>query len=1211
MATILVVDDRPANRDFLVTLLGYQNHRLLEASDGAEALALARSERPDLVIADILMPTMDGYEFVRQLRADPVVGATAVMFFTAHYHKHEAAALAKSCGVCQILTKPCDPEQILRAVDDSLLEQVRSRPHPRNFDQEHLRLITNKLAETADDLQVSNSRLAALVEVNLQLASERDPGQLLENVCPAARNLIGAQYAVLAVGPKRNESDGHFVTSGMETEVAEKLRNDAFHERWNDEAFAARKSRRLTNPGGDPQAVGLSPHHPTVHCLLIAPVVSLAHVYGWIALTNKIGAAEFSAEDERILSILAAQVGRIYENGSLYLQIQRHAAQLEAEIEQRNRTQEALIESEQRFRQVTENIRDVFFLVEADRNGVLYISPAYEDIWGRSCDSAYAKPESWTEAIHPDDRASALEKYKKGILTGKFQYAYRIVRPDGSIRWIESRGYPIRDDRDRIVRIAGVATDVTERKAVADQLRESDRRFKDMLANVQMVSVMLDTDARITYCNDYLLQLTGWQREDLLGRNWFEVLIPPGNNGLKAFFAKLLTDLPETSHYENEILTRSGERRLIRWNNSVLRSGVGDIVGTASIGEDITEQRRADTKIRRLNRVYAVLSGINALIVRAHDQGDLFREACRIAVQSGKFALAWIGLVAEARISVPLIAWAGSADGYRKKLEEELRDPFRSHAGMHAASEQNVLIVNDVATDPRMMFRDEALADGFRSMVMLPLCLAGNVVALFTLFSEQSGFFDEDEMKLLLDLAGDISFALDHIQKIEKLDYLACYDTLTGLANRSLFLQRLAQSNLSAASSGHKLALLLIDLERFKNVNHSLGRPSGDELLRQVAQWLTLNTGDASCLARVGADHFALVMPQVKDEGDVTRFLEKTLEAFLQHPFRLNDTVFRIAAKVGVVLFPDDGDVADTLFKNAEAALKKAKASGDRYLFYAQRMNETLIIKFTMENQLRHAVDNAEFVLHYQPKIDLASGKLTGAEALIRWNDPLTGLVPPGRFIPILEETGLIYEVGQWALHQVIKDYLRWRAEGMAAVRIAVNVSPMQLRHRSFVADIKETIGIDPNAAAGLELEITESLIMEDVKNTIDRLHAIRLMGVSIAIDDFGTGFSSLSYLARLPVDSLKIDRSFVTDMTVATGLSLVATIINLAHSLKLKVVAEGVETEEQSALLRGLNCDEMQGYLFSKPLPCDTFEERYLRPPPHLRAPVLPLHRP
>jgi diguanylate cyclase (GGDEF)-like protein len=595
--------------------------------------------------------------------------------------------------------------------------------------------------------------------------------------------------------------------------------------------------------------------------------------------------------------------------------------------------------------------------------------------------------------------------------------------------------------------------------------------------------------------------------------------------------------------------------------------------------------------------------------VRVRD--ELFKEACRIAVEHGQFKMAWIGIVDRSAMKIVPIALAGAEPEFLTLIKDRfslikdrfsLREdaPLGNTIGARAVREKKAIVVNDIRDDPRMLFAKERIERGLYSMAILPLLVSDDAVGVLALYADEPGFFDEAEMKLLTELAGDIAFAIDHIDKQERLDYLAYYDVLTGLANRTLFLERVAQYMRSAASGGHKLAVFLTDLERFKNINDSLGQPAGDALLRQVAEWLTRNAGDANLLARVGADHFAVVLPEVKQGGDVARLLEKWMEAFLDHPFRLNDAVFRIAAKVGVAVFPDDGADADTLFKNAEAALKKAKASGDRYLFHTQKMTATVAGKLTLENQLRQALDKEEFVLHYQPKVNLASGQLTGAEALIRWNDPHTGLVPPGRFIPILEETGLIYEVGRWALRQAIADYLRWRAAGLAAVRIAVNVSPLQLRNPGFIAEIRQAIGIDAQAAAGLELEITESLIMEDVKHSIASLQAIRAMGVSIAIDDFGTGFSSLSYLSKLPVDTLKIDRSFVIDMTAAPeGLALVSTIINLAHSLKLNVVAEGVETEEQSRLLRLLSCDEMQGFLFSKPVPSEIFETRYLAPPP------------
>jgi len=595
-----------------------------------------------------------------------------------------------------------------------------------------------------------------------------------------------------------------------------------------------------------------------------------------------------------------------------------------------------------------------------------------------------------------------------------------------------------------------------------------------------------------------------------------------------------------------------------------------------------------------------VLSGINTLIVRVRDREELFREACRIAVEHGGFRMAWIGMAdKEAGVVQPIAAAGDVRDFFESaRLKLSAADPQRFGLAGAAVQDMKTQVSNDIGKDPQRLNKAEMADRGINSVAIIPLAVGGKAIGVLGLYSGDVGFFDEEEMRLLQELAGDISFAIDHIGKLERIDYLAYYDSLTGLANRRLFLERVTQYLRGATSDGHKLAVFLLDLERFKSINDSLGQVAGDALLAQVSEWISRSTGDASLVARLGADHFAVVVPHLREDGNIVSLLEKTLEAFFEHPFRLDGAVFRITAKVGVAIFPDDGADADSLLKNAEAALKKSKASGARYLFYTRAMTDTVAAKLTLENQLRRALDNEEFVLHYQPKLSLASGKLTGAEALIRWNDPKTGLVPPGRFIPILEETGLIHEVGRWALKKAIEDCLRWRAAGLAAVRIAVNVSPLQLHNRQFIDEIRQVIAVDAHAAASLELELTESLIMGDVKHSIASLNAIRGMGVTIAIDDFGTGFSSLSYLAKLPVDSLKIDRSFVNDMTVAPeGLALVSTIISLAHSLRLKVVAEGVETEEQSRLLRLLNCDEAQGFLLGKPVAAGTFESSFLAP--------------
>ncbi len=662
------------------------------------------------------------------------------------------------------------------------------------------------------------------------------------------------------------------------------------------------------------------------------------------------------------------------------------------------------------------------------------------------------------------------------------------------------------------------------------------------------------------------------------------------------------------------------EQRLLRERNSAAvnryRETQGALIAGSTLAlliaalsgwrvtRDRTGRKGAEERLKRLNRLYAMVTGINALMVRARDRTDLFNRSCQTAVEHGEFEMAWIAIVDSKKNRIVPVAWAG----LDKPVMSAIEDHFASSEGTlegktlaaRAIREKAAAVSNDVEHDESLIFRKMHADSGIRSLAVLPLIVSDNAIGVLALYTSKPEFFDAAGMLLLTELAGNVAFAIDHLERQERLDRLSYYDTLTGLANRRSFLERVAQCMQRAAADGHKMAVFLIDLERFKKINDSLGRSAGDALLTQVAEWLAQNAENADLVARLDADHFAVMLPKVMYEANVARVLEKTTAAFMKHEFTLNDAVYRMAAKIGVAVFPDDGSDADTLINNAEAALKKAKASRDRYLFYAQKMTETVAMSVGIENRLRRALEREEFVLHYQPKVNIASGKLTGAEALIRWNDPVSGLTPPGRFIPILEETGLIHDVGRWALRKAIEDYQRWRNDGLPAVRIAVNVSPLQLRNQNFVAEIQQAVSVAADAAAGLQLEITESVIMQDVNHSIGSLLAIRALGVTIAIDDFGTGFSSLNYLAKLPVDTLKIDRSFVVEMISATGgLTLVSVIINLAHAFKLNTVAEGVETEEQLRQLRLLGCNEMQGYLFGKPVPVENFEQKYLSFPP------------
>lgn len=604
---------------------------------------------------------------------------------------------------------------------------------------------------------------------------------------------------------------------------------------------------------------------------------------------------------------------------------------------------------------------------------------------------------------------------------------------------------------------------------------------------------------------------------------------------------------------------------------------------------------RGEPSTRILKRVRAMSSEVHALSVRLRDRDILFKASCRVAVKQGGFRLAVIAAVEPQTRRLRSLASASDSDSGLATIERLIAQPDKRLAELidRAVRERSAGVCT--TCQETAASQDES-ARVPAAMALLPLVVAEELVAVMLLCAADGRYFEDEALKLLTQLAANLAFTLDYLGKAKQLHDLQLYDGVTGLANRSLLLERVEQGLREGLGGRQGMALYLLDLERFKQVNDHLGRVAGDSLLKQVGTWLRRHCGNTGLVARVGVDQFALLLPRAASEVAAVDLVDTILAAFVKQPFRLQDSMLRMAAKAGIALCPEDGQDPETLYRNAEAALKQAKLKGDRRLRYSPQMSATAAERMSLETRLRQALERGEFLLHYQPKLSLHSGKLSGAEALIRWQDPRGELVSPARFIPVLEETGLIHEVGAWAIHQAMADARRWRSAGHPAVRIAVNVSPVQLRNPGFLPQVWRTIASAQQSPADLELEITESVIMDGVQQNIAVLQAIREMGVQVAIDDFGTGFSSLSYLSRLPVDALKIDRSFVVDMTAGPqGLALVSTIINLAHSLKLKVVAEGVENEEQSRLLRLLGCDQWQGYLCSPPLPAAAFESQFL----------------
>jgi diguanylate cyclase (GGDEF)-like protein/PAS domain S-box-containing protein len=812
--------------------------------------------------------------------------------------------------------------------------------------------------------------------------------------------------------------------------------------------------------------------------LLAAPISSLSYVYGWICLTDKLGAEEFSVEDEQLLTILAAQVGRIYENGSLYAKVQRHAMDLQKEIVERQRIEDEVRETRNFLASIFDNIPNMIFVKDAGELRFVRLNPAGEKLIG----------------------------YSEKELLGKNDYDF----------------FP-KDQADFFV-------------------------AKD--------------------------------RETLSSREGLFVV-------------------------EETITTKDGIQKILQTKKLPVLGKDGSPRYLLGFSEDITERKEQEQKIARLSRIQEVLSGINSAIVRIRDRQELFKEACRIAVEHGRFSLGWIAMLDQASGKLVPVAQAGLPLDLGAGVDSSNRPVGLAPGGTAevALRERRPAFDNNIEGKPgslnseigpdTLSVRRAAIRLGAKSVIVLPLYVEGKTFGILTLYAPERNFFDDEELKLLTELAGDISFGLEFIAKEEKVDYLAYYDALTGLPNRSLFFDRLTHQLGTATRERLNVALVLMDIDRFRLINDTLGRQAGDALIAAVAKRINTTVRDQDTVARVGADSFAVAVSGTWGATDAARVLESHNRQLFGQPFVLGGEELRVAATTGVAMFPGDGDNPEVLFANAEAALKKAKSSGERFLFYGPEMNASVADALRLENRLRQALENGEMVLWYQPKVSVKTRKLTGLEALMRWQDPETGMVPPARFIPLMEQTGLILDAGKWAMSQVARDCTLWAKDGFKPARVAVNVSPIELRQKDFVATVVEAAQKTEEAGSMLDLEITESVIMENVEAIIPILQTVRGRGVEIAVDDFGTGYSSLAYIARLPINDLKIDRSFVNGMTQSQdSLTIVRSVISLAHSLRLNVVAEGVETEEQAALLLELGCDEMQGYLISRPVPPDKVPE-------------------
>ena len=816
IATILIVDDHVLNREFLMTLLGYGGHRLLEAANGAEGLKMVQSEKPDLVISDILMPSMDGYEFVTRMHADPDTADVPVIFYTATYREKEALAVAQSCGVRWVLPKPSDPDVILRTVhealgwgedaDEDVPVFAPEPPQEGNFlgidnqvaeylgelesssqlitqlaseeeaPAENLALMTERLSRSLSSLQAVSLRLTALIELGIELGAERDPTALVEAGCRVAQNICVSKYACIGVLEPEAQELSYFAACGTGVPA----RAVIGHPRSGvlGQLLDQRQPQRLNALQGDPAALGLPDDHPPVHSFLGVPIASRERVHGWLYLADKLGADSFSEVDERVAATVAAQIAVAYENLLLYDEIKRHHAQLQLDMDERIRLDEDL----RRFRLAMDATADAIFLV--DRAGMCFV-----DVNAAAC------------------------------------------------------------------------------------------------------------------------RMLGYAREDFLKVGPNKSL--EGNLArLEEVYDKLLAGDPSGAMSELQLHRQDGSPLAVEVQRRTLRSGENWIL--VAVARDITERKEAEQRLLKL----------------AH------------------------------------------------------------------------------------------------------------------------------------------------------------FDTLTGLPNRSQFYDSLTHSLNQAREHKWSLAVLFLDMDRFKNVNDTLGHTIGDELLRQFSSRLVDCLRVRDTIGRFGGDEFAAILMLPEGAQNAIAVVDKIREA-MRRPFDLKGHEVTVTASIGISVYPDDAPDPDTLIQYADTAMYRAKEAGrDAFRFFTAEMNAQSLARLDMENALRRAIENEEFVLFFQPKVNIITGRISGAEVLLRWKRPGHGMVSPALFIPILEETGLIVRVGTWVLNEACRKISQWSKTNTGAVHLSVNVSGIQFFVGGLEEEVMKAIKEHDIAPELLELELTESSLMSNAEET-------------------------------------------------------------------------------------------------------------------------------
>ncbi|MDO9466590.1 MAG: EAL domain-containing protein [Thiobacillus sp.] len=822
-----------------------------------------------------------------------------------------------------------------------------------------------------------------------------------------------------------------------------------------------------------------------------------------------------------------------------FFDMRAHKQQLEARVAARTAE---ILEAQRKLEAILDALPDPVWLKDAE--GVyLSCNQGFEWYFGASEAEIVGKTDY--DFVEREQADLFRENDRKAMGAGKpsIYEEWLTFAVDGKRRRFETIKTPMLDADGKIIGVLGIARDITTRTEAERALLQSQQQTQQYLNIVGVILVALDTDGRVQLVNRKGCEMLGATEADIVGRDWIEHFLPERvRDTVRANLIQMMQgNIAPVEYMENAILTRSGEERVVAWHNAVMRDDEGRITGILASGEDITERKRTEAQLRLAARVFE---------------------------QSGEGIL-----ITDAQLNIIMVNQAFTAITGYSEAEALGKTPRLLSSGRHEPAFFRAMW-DDIRTQGRWQGEVwNRRKDG-------------------SLYPEQLSIIRvldaQGEVIHYIGISSDIT---QHKEAQARIQRLAHFDPLTGLPNRALLNDRVNHDLSTAQRNRAQLAVLFVDLDHFKNVNDTLGHRVGDELLVAVAGRLKAVVRDVDTVSRQGGDEFILILPDTSADG-AGHVAGKLLEVFAK-PYQIEDFELTITPSIGIALYPGDGTDFEALSRSADAAMYRSKHDGrNTFRFFTAEMQARSAHNLQMENALRRVLERSQLLLHFQPQLSLPDNRLIGVEALLRWQHPELGMIAPADFIPIAEESGQILSIGEWALRTAVQQMKSWMDAGLAPMTMAVNLSAMQFRHPQLperVAQILDEVKLPPQY---LELELTESVAMDDAPAAIAIMDQLHARGVRMSIDDFGTGYSSLSYLKRFKVHRLKIDQSFVHDIGEdPEDRAIVVAIISLAKSLGLQTIAEGVETEAQLAFLRKQGCNEVQGYYFSKPLPADAFE--------------------